>query len=278
MELVGEREKKLMDSSSLEPLVHSLEPVIHKVKAIDGKVRHIKTQSTPITYEADQRAIQIVGQDVTGQIEYERELKESLKEKETLLQEIHHRVKNNLQVIISLLNMKEELVQHPPDREIFFGILERVEAMALIHDKLYQGKGLEHIDFDAYLRTLSSNLLLEYGARTKGISLDYQGEEVVLEINRAVPLGLLVNELLTNALKHAFPAGNGGTIRLRLAQQEGQLCVQVADDGAGIPRELLHGSGEPERTGLNLAYLFAGQAGGKLEIKTEHGTDARVYC
>ncbi len=245
----------------------------------DGTYININLAAVPL-YDEHRRVTGVMSivVDVSEKRKREEELEQTLDEKKVLLREVHHRVKNNLQVIISLLNMKEELVEHPPDRDIFFGILERVEAMALIHDKLYHAEGLEHIDFDAYLRTLSSNLALEYGARSRGITIDYQGENVVLEINRALPLGLLVNELLTNALKHAFVGGKGGTIRLRLVKQERQLQVQVADNGVGIPEAMLHSMGEPERTGLNLAYLFAEQVGGTLEIQTEHGTDVRVYC
>jgi two-component sensor histidine kinase len=101
---------------------------------------------------------------------------------------------------------------------------------------------------------------------------------VVLEINRAVPLGLLVNELITNALRHAFPEGRGGTVSLRMEGRGGKLRITVSDNGVGIPREMLQGSEDPERTGINLAYLFAEQVGGILEIKSNAGTEVRLYC
>jgi two-component sensor histidine kinase len=219
-----------------------------------------------------------IAADITEKRRREEDLRRALDEKKVLLREVHHRVKNNLQVIISLLNMKEELVRNAADREIFFGVLGRVEAMALIHDKLYQGEGLEQIDFDTYLQELCGNLALEYGTRSRRIRLDYRGEKVVLGIDRAIPLGLLVNELITNALKHAFPNGKGGTVSVRLAERDRQLYLEVADDGVGLPEEMFGGSNDPERTGINLAYLFAGQVGGRLELHGNGGTEAMVYC
>jgi PAS domain S-box-containing protein len=245
----------------------------------DGSTIAIELAAVPL-YDRHRRVTGVMSivKDITEKQQREQALRNALQEKQVLLKEIHHRVKNNLQVIISLLSMKEELVEEPGDREIFFGILGRVEAMALIHDKLYQSAGLEKIDFNAYLDELSSNLALEYGCRRRGIHLDYRGEKVVLEINRAVPLGLLVNELITNALRHAFPEGRGGTVSLRMEGRGGKLRITVSDNGVGIPREMLQGSEDPERTGINLAYLFAEQVGGILEIKSNAGTEVRLYC
>lgn len=245
----------------------------------DGVLLTISLSAVPL-YGTDGQvtgALAMVS-DITDKRRREEALQQALEEKKVLLREVHHRVKNNLQVIISLLNMKEELVEEPADREIFFGILGRVEAMALIHDKLYQSEGLEQIDFDQYLRELCSNLALEFAAQRRGIDMRYSGEKAVVEINRAVPLGLLVNELLTNALRHAFPDGRGGTVRMSLEQNGDSMLLRVKDDGVGLPEEMLRGSDDPERTGLNLAYLFAEQVGGALEISSREGTEAVLRC
>jgi len=236
MELVEEREKKLMDDSSLDPLVHSLEPVIHKVKAMDGKMRHIKTQSTPITYEGDQKAIQIVGQDVTDQIAYERELKESLKEKETLLQEIHHRVKNNLAVVSGMMDLQAFSTENEEVKRLLNDSKNRIKTMALIHEKLYQSASLSQIDFGSYVEDLIENIK-GVSASDKEIDLELEYDSFNLNVNQAVPCALIINEVVANAFEHAFTDRESGLIKVILQHIEDNIVVSVQDNGCGLPSD-----------------------------------------
>ena len=236
MELVEERERKLMDAHLLDPLVHSLEPVIHKVKAMDGKIRHIKTQSTPITYEGDQNAIQIVGQDVTGQIEYERELKESLKEKETLLQEIHHRVKNNLAVVSGMMDLQTFSTENKEVKRLLTDSKNRIKTMALIHEKLYQSSSLSQIDFGSYVEDLIQNVKGVTATNNK-INVDLVYDYFSLNINQAVPCALIINEVVANAFEHAFVKRESGLVKVTLRNIDDNIVVNVQDNGRGLPSD-----------------------------------------
>lgn len=229
MELVEEREEKLLDGDSVEP-------VIHKVKAIDGTLRHIKTQSTPITYEGDQRAIQIVGQDVTDQIVYERELKESLKEKETLLQEIHHRVKNNLAVVSGMMDLQVFSTENEEVRRLLNDSQNRIKTMALIHEKLYQSASLSKIDFGSYVEDLLDNIQ-GVAAADKGIKVELESDSLDLNVNQAVPCALIINEVVANAFEHAFTDRESGVIKVSIKIQGDQVTISIKDNGCGLPSD-----------------------------------------
>jgi two-component sensor histidine kinase len=204
----------------------------------------------------------------------ERALRTSLKEKEVLLKEIHHRVKNNLQVISSLLNLQARYLTDAAAREIFTESQNRVLSIALVHEKLYQSANLSHIDFGEYVLALLEGLLHTYDAHERGIHVAIQVSGVLLPIDLAIPCGLIVNELAINCLKHAFPAGRAGCIRVRLEEGDGGgLQLEVADDGVGMPPEL-----DPRHTlslGLDLVFTFAEQIEAVVEIRRDGGTAFR---
>jgi len=268
MELVEKREKKLMDTSSLEPLVHSLEPVIHKVKAIDGKVRHIKTQSTPITYEGDQRAIQIVGQDVTGQIEYERELKESLKEKETLLQEIHHRVKNNLAVVSGMMDLQAFSTENEEVKGLLNDSKNRIKTMALIHEKLYQSASLSQIDFGSYVEDLLENVK-GVSATNNKIEVELEYDSFNLNVNQAVPCALIINEVVANAFEHAFTDQESGVIEVSLRNIDHKIVIDICDNGRGLPSDFEFR--KSKSIGMTIIETLIKQLEAEQEIENENG-------
>jgi two-component sensor histidine kinase/sensor domain CHASE-containing protein len=211
-------------------------------------------------------ALQII-RDVT-----ERKQAEELAKKELLLREIHHRVKNNLQVVSSLLYLQSQQVGDPRLAEILEENRHRIRSIALIHEKLYQSSGSGEVRFAAYLRDLTNNLLIAYGASVSRVRLELEVDEgEALDLDTSILLGLLITELVSNALKHAFPQGAGGLIRIALerAGQEG-LRLEVADDGVGLPVEC--DPAAPRSMGLLLVQLFAKQLEADLEVQREGGT------
>lgn len=204
----------------------------------------------------------------------EQIVRASLREKEVLLKEIHHRVKNNLQVISSLLNLQARYLPDPAARAIFSQSQNRVQSIALVHERLYESADLSHVNFAKYVVVLLDNIFDTYGATSRGISkvIDIGDENLTVDV--AVPCGLIVNEVVTNALKHAFPDGRKGTVRvsLRTAPDE-MLDLTIEDDGVGIPPGI-----DPRNTvslGLDLVTTFAEQLNAKVEIVREGGTSFR---
>jgi PAS domain S-box-containing protein len=201
----------------------------------------------------------------------ERAALHSLREKEVLLREIHHRVKNNLQVISSLLSMQARYLPDAEARAIFAQSQNRVQSIALVHEQLYRSADLSHVHFEGYVQSLIENLFYTYGAAERGIACEIDVGGVQLSVDQAIPCGLLINELVTNALKHGFPSGRRGLIRVLLcADRSGTLHLTVADDGVGIPRDFdLH---DTRSLGLDLIFTFAEQLDAVIEVEREAGT------
>lgn len=212
-----------------------------------------------------------VAQDLTEQKRIQERLRESLSEKELLLREVHHRVKNNMQVISSLLAMQstggDEAVAKKLEES-----QNRIRSIALIHEQLYRSTELEHIDARAYLETLASQLVQSFGI--EGITLEVEVDALTLDIDQSMACGLIVNELVTNAVKYAFPGGRRGTIRVSLREgADGERVLEVKDDGRGLDGPL------PARSrslGMSLIATLARQLRGRHEIDGTSGTRVRV--
>ena len=188
----------------------------------------------------------------------------SLKEKEVLLKEIHHRVKNNLQVIVSLLTLQSGTVADETVTSLFEESCNRVRAIAVIHELLYKSPDLARIDFNAYLDQLAKNLFSFYGVDQNRVKLLINCKNAELEINQAIPCGLVVNELLTNSLKHAFPGGRLGRIRVSLDCVDGTCVLDVADDGVGVSDGFE--IEESNSLGLKLVSVLADQLQGRMRF------------
>ncbi len=200
----------------------------------------------------------------------ERQLKASLQEKEVLLRELHHRVKNNLQVISSLLQLQSRHVKDPRALELFKESQNRVRSMGLIHEKLYRSRDLARIDMADYVRNLTDHLLHSYGFRDDALTLDVAIDDVRLSIDTVVPCGLLIHELVSNALKHAFPERRGAIrVELRVGPN-GRYTLAVSDDGVGIPETLDYR--ESDSLGLQLVTALAEQLDGDVTLDRERGT------
>ncbi len=216
------------------------------------------------------RAMIAIARDVTQRKAAEAAMSAALREKEVMLQEIHHRVKNNLQIICSLLNLQAEGVSDPKVRAAFEESRGRVRSMALIHEKLYQSPDVANIDLADYLDSLTASLLRSTGENGGRIRLELDAQPVALDIDRAVPCGLIVNELVTNAFKYAFPDGRAGTISVCLRENQGRLNLRVSDDGVGLPADLnIEAS---DSIGLQLVTGLTEQLEGTLEATAEGGT------
>ncbi|HVP96778.1 PAS domain S-box protein [Methanoregula sp.] len=164
------------------------------------------------------------------------ELRASLEEKEILLREIHHRVKNNLQVIISIIRLQKHQIIDPGTLAVLLDSESRVRSMALVHEKLYRSQDLAHIDIGDYLRTLTQYLFTTYSINQKQVTFHVEITNLELDINRAIPVGLILNELISNSLKHAFPQGREGRIMITGKQEgEGEIVLSIRDDGTGMP-------------------------------------------
>jgi len=206
----------------------------------------------------------------------EEQLQHSLVEKEILLREVHHRVKNNMQVISGLIELQSTQVTDPEIRRLFQETYNRIKTMALIHESLYRSKDYVHLDFSAYLRELVSYLLASYGRSAGEISVDIQLRVTRLDMDVAIPCGLIANELLSNSLKHAFPDGRHGKILIRLDGSGADHCeFVVSDDGIGVPPgfDFLG----VKTFGLQLIHgLATHQMRGTVELDHGNGTTVRV--
>ena len=195
----------------------------------------------------------------------------SLKEKEILLKEIHHRVKNNLQVMSSLLNLQSQHLTDPKALDALKVSMDRIKTMALIHDKLYRSEALSTIHFPGYVRDLVHDLINTY-AVGKGIALNLDVEPVSFDLDTSIPLGLIINELVSNSLKHAFPGDQGGTITIGLHTREiPMLTLVVSDTGVGFPEDLDYM--DTQSMGMQLVVILVEQLEGSIELKRGKGTE-----
>jgi two-component sensor histidine kinase len=199
------------------------------------------------------------------------ELRRALQEKDIMMREIHHRVKNNMQVISSLLRLQSWRIPDKALQDVFQASQERIRSMALIHDKLYRSGNLSRIDFGEYSRELVDRLLSLTGAAASGISGTVDMEDADLDIQQAIPCGLIVNEIVTNSLKHAFPNGNGGSIRLSLSRDaDGCRRLVIGDDGVGLPPEI--DIRRPATIGLQIVSDLVSQLDGTAAVDRSLGT------
>jgi PAS domain S-box-containing protein len=213
--------------------------------------------------------------DITERKHAEEQVKASLKEKEALIREMSHRVTNNLQVISSLLNLQAGYIPDGPSRRVFMESQTRLKALALIHEKLYQSEDLTSIDFSGYIRSLVVHLFRAYKTSAHAVAMQLDVDAVILDIDRAIPCGLIVNELVSNALKYAFPNGKTGEIRIDLhEEEEKRLALIVSDNGVGFPAEM--DFRQTASLGLQLVNTLTDQLEGTITLARNHGTTFKI--
>lgn len=213
--------------------------------------------------------------DITDRKKAEDKVKKALKEKEMLIKEIHHRVKNNLMVISSLLNLQSQYIKDKEALGIFKESQSRANSMALIHEKLYRSTDLKRINFGEYIRTLTTDLYHNYFINPGLIKLNMDVEDIMLDVNTSVPLGLIVNELVSNCMKHAFPDGKSGEIDVEFHQNvDGEYTLMVRDDGVGFPDDLDFRN--TDSLGLQLVNSLTEQIEAELSLDRSRGTAFKI--
>ncbi len=241
-----------------------------------------KSQLELLTTIASQAAIALENSHLFAELQNELEekkgaekrIKASLNEKELLLQEIHHRVKNNLQIMSSLLRLQSAHFKDQDVQSIFKESENRIKAMAIIHNKLYTNPEYDKVDFNDYIKTLTQNLFLSYGASPSTIKLEIDVNGIFLNIDTAIPCGLIINELISNSLKYAFPQSGNGKINIKMFFEKNDLMLIVKDDGIGIDNNLF--SQKNETLGLKLVQLLASQMDGKVDVYSLKGTEFKI--
>jgi PAS domain S-box-containing protein len=222
--------------------------------------------------EGELQEISCIAYDITERKEIDRKIRDSLKEKEVLLQEVHHRVKNNLQVISSILNLQSSYVKDENTLDILKESQNRIKSMSFIHESLYQTTDFSSIEFTQYIETISRNLIHSYSYTTGPVELDTDFDTIYLSIDQAIPCGLIVNELVSNALKYAFPEIDGNrtnTVKLHVKQNKGTISLLVADNGVGLPDDFKHE--ESDSLGIQLVYTLSEQLDAKLDVNSDNG-------
>lgn len=218
-----------------------------------------------------------VQREITEKKKSEKELQKSLEEKDILLKEIHHRVKNNLQIVTSLLKLQAGYVKDEKVKQLFRESQNRVQSMSLIHQKLYQTRDLAHIDFREYIETVTVHLQHSYGILEDRVKINTEVSNLVMSIDNAIPAGLIINELVSNSLKHAFPGGRKGNIYINAAYDEykGEYWLLIRDDGKGIDHGL--DINNSDSFGLKLVNTLVKQLAGIIEVVVKGGTEFRIH-
>lgn len=216
----------------------------------------------------------MVARNITERKQAEDKIKASLEEKSLLLQEIHHRVKNNMQIISSLLSLQSNYVQDSEVHDILKESQNRVRSMAMIHEKLYQSKDFSRVDFGEYIQNLNSSLFHSYVIDPERIKIRTDVKDILLGIDTAIPCGLLINEFVTNSIKHAFPNGMKGEINVKFASIDGKIILTVSDNGIGFVNDIDFQN--TKTLGMQLINTLVGQIDGTLEISSSNGTKFRI--
>ncbi len=243
-----------------------------QIRCRDGSMKWVSNTLTPIHNTTGALSkIVVIETDITYRKMMEEQIRESLEEKGLLLREIHHRVKNNLQIIISLFNLQSHYVD---DKKAFEALKEgqdRIKSMALIHERFYQSEGLSKIDFDEYIKRLIDNLMLSAGIDPDKFAYEVDADKISLDIDTAVPCGLIINELVSNILKHAFTGMQKGSFKISFHRVEGDLLkLVVHDDGVGLPPGF--DIENADSLGMQLINALTNQLDARLYLQPSNGT------
>lgn len=258
---------------------HLFEQIVHTAKTGESAVFEIRLND-PVryvfvsVYSPGAGECATLFQDITEKKRRDEETKQSLREKEILLKEIHHRVKNNMQVISSLLMLQKETILDPEMRELFSQSESRVYSIALVHEKLYQSENLSRIEYGEYLSMMGDYVLSSRQVKAGTIALDIHARGIYLSIDKAVPLSLITNELMTNSLKHAFPNGMKGTITIRVEKKGNTIIYRFADDGIGFPPDIDYQN--TTSLGMQLVTSLVNQLLGTITLTVEKGTTFEI--
>jgi PAS domain S-box-containing protein len=247
----------------------------YRIVRPDGEVRWVRDRAFPVAnLSGEVYRVAGVVDDVTERKQALEQIKASLHEKEVLLKEIHHRVKNNMQVITSLLSLQSKTITDEQALSVFQDSQNRVKSMALIHETLYQSKDLSRINFAEYLQKLVAHVSRSYRIRPEAVRINIHVDDVSLPIDAAVPCGLIINELASNSLKYAFPADTRGEVNITFERDDAHYILRVSDTGVGLPANF-----DPERgksLGMKLVRMLTDQLCGELNCRNGVGTTFEI--
>jgi PAS domain S-box-containing protein len=244
----------------------------------NGEIRHLQVLRKEILWNGTKQ-FQVIYQDITERKQAEEKIRNSLAEKEVLLKEVHHRVKNNLMIIIGLIKMEETKANNEMFNPLLQELEGRIRSMAQVHESLYLSKYLTHIDLQNYIETISGQISAQFGSE-RNIYFSVQAAGVMVGLDKAISCGLILNELITNACKHAFPGGKPGSgavrceINVIAVQDGGELILTVANNGVGLPADL--DWEKSESLGLQLVKMLIKQINGSIELDRSAGTAFRL--
>ncbi len=263
-----------------QQIIHEIETYgeatyeVHNIKK-DGTLFWCRATSSKFNHPKYGTVYVAVQQDITEQKQVEDLIKASLKEKEVLLKEIHHRVKNNLQIVTSLLQMQSRRTQEPRALEVLRDSKNRIASIALVHEKLYRSEDLANIDFGQYIPDLTTHLFDTYNVSSNAVILSINVEYISLQIETAIPCALIINELVSNSLKYAFPGNRQGEIFINFySNSDNTMTLIIQDNGIGISEDF-----DIETThslGLTLVYELVEQLEGTIEIECNAGTQFKI--
>jgi two-component sensor histidine kinase len=243
----------------------------------DGNTVIVEIHGYPI-FDKEGKISQVIeyNLDITERKQAEEKINASLKEKEVLLREIHHRVKNNMQIISSLLNLQSMLLSNEKDIAMLKDSQNRIRAMSLIHEKLYRSENLADINIKEYINDLAKYILQFFEAVAFNVTLKIEAEDILMGIDTAIPCGLIINELISNSLKHAFPEGRKGEVRITLEKTgDDEIIMTVSNDGIGFPEDI--DFRKTKSLGLQLVTTLAeNQLQGKIELDRSKGTAFKI--
>lgn len=283
-ELMG-KPISFLDSEASKKKVSERMRLLQTGKIVNFEAEHFRKDGTTFLVEVtanrlvidDNELIYTIERDITERKLAEQKLHNALAEKEVMMREIHHRVKNNMQMMGSLLELQSDYVTDETALGYFRDSRQRIQSMAMIHEQLYHNRNLAQIDFVAYLQTLADNLRGQYGDQCKQVDIQINAQPCTLPVDTAVSLGLVINELVSNALKHAFPKNRSGKLHVNLQRDEGKVILEVADDGVGLPPGF-----DPHHSpgfGMRIVTLMVEkQLDGKLVVGPNAHQGTRVVC
>ena len=258
-----------------------VKPVEFKTIDRSGKIRWMEAYLSLLKKDRDNCAVQVIARDITGRKNDEKQIKQSLNEKEVLLKEIHHRVKNNLQIISSLLNLQSRYVDDKNVFGVFKESQNRIKSMALIHEKLYQSEDITKIDFAEYIKSLTFHLFRSYSIDSNAVELSINFKDILFDVDTSIPCGLIINELVSNSLKYAFPPaphassyGQKPKINIDIQLDGEKYVLIISDNGIGFPDDVDFQN--TETLGLRLVNILVNQINGVIKLDKTKGTSFKI--
>jgi PAS domain S-box-containing protein len=243
----------------------------YRIITKNRETKWVESKMKPILdYSGKLERVSGITSDISTRIAYQTAITKSLEEKDLLLKEIHHRVKNNLQIISSLIKLQSEYIDDKNAKKIFLTNRQRILSIALVHQKLYMSKSFSRISFDTYLKQLTGQLLSSFGERSNPITIDISCDEIFLNIETSVPFGLIINELVSNSVKHAFPGMQNGKITIEVREKDGECTFKYFDNGVGISPDV--NLNNPNSLGLQLIHTLTSQLDAAFERIAENGS------